>query len=117
MNLSVRVPCEEESMTDSKGRTPIFKASENNDLVRVQQMYTEGCKFNLPDINGITPVYMAAVYGHSEMVEFLLSIGAEVDVAGGFYEFTPSMLLHIRDTWKQSESCWLMEPTWTKRII
>ena len=74
-------------MTDSKGRISIFNASRNNDLIRVQQLYAKGCDLDPQDFRGITPCYLAAANGRAEMLEFLLSIGADAD--GGEYLYAP----------------------------
>jgi ankyrin repeat protein len=47
----------------------------------VERLIGEGADVNAPDVNGNTPLMMAAIYGHPESARYLINAGAKVDVA------------------------------------
>lgn len=65
-------------LRDKHGRTQIAQACTDDKLDRVKQMYEERPQdLNLPDNAGNTPLQIAALQGHVEIVEFLLQKHAD----------------------------------------
>jgi len=67
--------CKENSFCRSR----VFDLSTLGDLKSLKDEPYSFVLINLPDINGRTPLHVAAAAGHREVVEYLLSRGAEVD--------------------------------------
>lgn len=65
---------------DKNGRTYLARACNNNDLEAAKARYHERPEdLNMEDNAGNTPLQIAALEGFEEIVEFLLSKGAEVN--------------------------------------
>ncbi len=71
---------------------PLHLAARSGNLNEVKKLIEGGYKVNKTDIFGSTPLHMAAMYGHKEIVEYLLLKGAtinaptyEFDKAGYYY--------------------------------
>jgi ankyrin repeat protein len=60
--------------------TPLIQAVENNDLITAAQLLRQGVDVNEKDTQGYTPLMIAAGYGNPQMVELLLTAGADVHI-------------------------------------
>lgn len=82
-------------IADNAGRTPLFEAIENNasiDIIRLllkkrSKKSSEGgfgCKVNVLNYNGQTPLFSAVREGNMDLIKLLVEEGhAEVDMNGG----------------------------------
>ena len=61
----------------------IWIASSDGDVARVQQLVGEGVSVNAQDEHGYSPLHAAVSYGHVELAELLISMGALVDIEDG----------------------------------
>ncbi|WP_339043795.1 ankyrin repeat domain-containing protein [Cardinium endosymbiont of Tipula unca] len=61
--------------------TPLHHAIQCNSALMVKELLqVEGINVNIRDINGCTPIYLAAVIGHTEMVKILLEKAIGINV-------------------------------------
>ncbi|MDG4595590.1 MAG: ankyrin repeat domain-containing protein [Candidatus Contendobacter sp.] len=58
--------------------TTLMNAVKRNDLARVKELIQQGVDINAPDASGDVPLIMAAYEGHTEIVQALLEVGADV---------------------------------------
>ena len=66
---------------DSWGFTPFYWACRTGDIYLVQQLLKAGADVNTPRHDGkITALWVAASWGHAEIVQYLLEHGAVVDI-------------------------------------
>ncbi len=56
----------------------LLSAAEKGDLKTVRSLLQKGAKIDSPDSRGVTPLMMACLYGHKNIIEELLHQGAEV---------------------------------------
>lgn len=52
----------------------------NTDASCLHTLFHAGVDINLPNENGLTPLQMAAMFGHTRLVKWLLSKGADMKV-------------------------------------
>ena len=72
------------SLTDKRGFTPLHIAVARNDMTLVQSLLDHGAAINIrTQGDGRTPLMIAAVAGFEEMVELLLSLGADPSIVDG----------------------------------
>ena len=79
------------SAKDSGGCTPLYYATQNNDLDMMKLLVIKGA--DIADIKavtpkGLTPLHYMSTFDSPDIIELLLSKGAEVDEGDGNYEFT-----------------------------
>ena len=58
---------------------PIHDAAEAGDLAGVQAELDKGVDVNVKDMLGFTPLHLAAWHGHKEIVDLLITNGADVN--------------------------------------
>ncbi|CAB4396890.1 ankyrin [Rhizophagus irregularis] len=58
----------------------IWVAAANGDIQRVTELIRSGLSPNSKDSNGYTPLAAAASYNHFDLIEFLISEGADVNI-------------------------------------
>jgi ankyrin repeat protein len=66
----------------------IHKAAKKGSLEKVKAFLVNGEKVDVKDKHGLTPLYLAAVEGHKDVCEYLISQGADVN-AGSEFGFFP----------------------------
>jgi hypothetical protein len=64
----------------------LLVAARKGDLASVKTSVEKGAALETKTSYGQTPLYLAAMNGHQEVVEFLLSKGASVNVSDTFYK-------------------------------
>jgi len=64
----------------------LLEAARQGDLAAVKALLAKGGDLETKTAYGQTPLYLAAMQGHPEVVEFLLSKGANTDVHDTFYK-------------------------------
>lgn len=64
----------------------LLEASRSGDLAAVKQLIEKGAAIEAKTAYGQTPLYLAAMNGHEEVVRFLLEKGASADVKDTFYK-------------------------------
>ncbi len=72
----------------------LINASARGNLRQVRLLIFEGANVNaLPEVlPGYMPIHEAARNGHSEVVDYLIQAGADMDARGGLYGLTPLLL-------------------------
>ncbi|HUR34994.1 MAG TPA: ankyrin repeat domain-containing protein [Vicinamibacterales bacterium] len=70
--------CNLQSALRASSMTPLMKAVQKNDTVRVRELIASGADVDALDPNGDAPLVMAAYLGHSAIVTLLLDAGADV---------------------------------------
>jgi len=65
----------------------IHKAAKKGSLEKVKAFLANGEKVDVKDKHGLTPLYLAAVEGHKDVCEYLISQGADVNAGSesGFF--------------------------------
>src|SRR3954470_16998879 len=58
------------------GATALHWAVYGDDVAAARLLLNAGARVDVPNREGITPLYMAAVYGHPAMIEMFLKAGA-----------------------------------------
>jgi ankyrin repeat protein len=66
---------------DSKGQTPLHRASESGNLLQVVALLEQGTMINAEDNDWKTPLHLAAQSGEKDVVRYLLKMGANVNGA------------------------------------
>jgi len=66
----------------------IHEAAKNGSLEEVRAFLNNGENIDVKDKHGLTPLYLAAVKGHKDVCEYLISRGADVN-AGSEFGFFP----------------------------
>lgn len=69
----------EEGMPEMEGGMRLMYLANEGDLNGILEVLDEGVDFNFRDIDQRTPLHLASCQGSAEVVELLLSRGAEVD--------------------------------------
>jgi len=70
--------------------TDIFKASSDGNLAEVKALLKKKPDLvNAQDKDGITPLHYAVRYGHTNVAEFLISKGADVNANKNTWKVTP----------------------------
>src|SRR5438477_4898964 len=64
----------------------LLRAARTGDLASVKALVEKGAALETKTSYGQTPLYLAAMSGHSEVVEFLLGKGASTEVRDTFYK-------------------------------
>ena len=82
-NLMVRRP--------SDGATPLFLASEQNNMEVVRLLVGNGAQVNLGTLDGMSPLHAACREGHAAVARFLLDAKADFNKTGKS-GYTPMML-------------------------
>lgn len=67
----------------SKRSEAMRKAATNGDLVRVRELLAEKANIEVPDNEGRTPLYLAAMHAQSDVVRALIGAGADIDARTG----------------------------------
>src|SRR5688572_25305538 len=70
--LNAQVHC-----VDHKGRSALFLAAQFQRYQTVRALVRYGCDLECRDMNGITPLTVAAYAGDLRLCELLLSLGAD----------------------------------------
>ncbi|MBI2792426.1 MAG: ankyrin repeat domain-containing protein [Gammaproteobacteria bacterium] len=65
---------------------PLHVAVRIGDLGQVKKLISSGYKVNQTDLFGSTPLHIAAMYGHKEIAEYLISRGASIDASTYEYD-------------------------------
>ncbi len=69
------------------GRKPIHKAARKGDLEKVKRIIDrDPNQINAQDLLKMTPLYLASMKGHTEVVEFLLEHGADIELGNDLNE-------------------------------
>jgi uncharacterized protein len=63
----------------------LLAAARRGDLASVKTSVEKGATLEAKTSYGQTPLYLAAMNGHQDVVEFLLTKGASVNVSDTFY--------------------------------
>ncbi len=58
----------------------LLKAAKDGDLNRVKELVKQGVDISFKDIFGYTPLLVAAIWGHKEIVELLIANGANINL-------------------------------------
>ena len=66
------------NLKDSKGKTPLFLAIEQNNSEAASIMLREGADVNIADKEGRTPLHRAAGYNSLEIAHLLINHGADI---------------------------------------
>nr|WP_315487666.1 ankyrin repeat domain-containing protein [uncultured Undibacterium sp.] len=85
--------------------TRLHEAAEAGDLLAVKSLLSQGCAINAIDICGRTPLHFAAGNNQLGMVEYLVSVGA--DVNGQADAKDGKITLHWDTLWRLVLSRWL----------
>ncbi len=65
---------------DNTGRTALFKAVEQGDISKVEELAGKGADINLTSNRGNSPLHVASKLGHRNIVEYLLTLdGIKID--------------------------------------
>lgn len=64
----------------------LLSASRKGDLAAVKALCEQGAAIEAKTPYGQTPLYLAAMNGHNDVVQFLISKGAKTDVKDTFYK-------------------------------
>ena len=64
---------------DTRGRTPLFYAVQNNRIAAATFLLSNGASTEAADKQGLTPLHVAVLKGLPEMVELLLEHGANIN--------------------------------------
>jgi ankyrin repeat protein len=64
----------------------LLEAARRGELARVKELLAMGANIEAQTRHGITPLYYAAWSGHAEVVRYLASRGAKLDVSDTFYK-------------------------------
>ena len=75
----------------------IFNAADQGNIEAVKKHLADGVGVNKKDKGGYTPLHMAAFRGHKEVVELLITKGAEVNAKCYEFAATPLDLANIHD--------------------
>lgn len=62
------------------GKTPLFLASENNNLKIVKLLLRHGANINERSVNGMTPIFVACVNDHQKIAECLVEQLADINL-------------------------------------
>jgi hypothetical protein len=75
----------------------LAQASHDGDLNLVKQMIKEGADINYKDQNNSTPLILAAANYHTDIVEYLLKMGAKTDYDYGniYYAWNNKKMVRI----------------------
>jgi ankyrin repeat protein len=73
--------------------TAVYLAAEAGHEIIVSALISRNADVNIPNIHGVTPLYIASQSGNVRVVELLLEAGARRDSVGGL---TPLMVAAIR---------------------
>jgi len=90
------------------GEKPIYKAAYKGNLKKVKKIIeSDPAQINIQDFGGQTPLYLASVEGHTEIVEFLLDHNADIELGNdlnerplekaakfGHYDIVKALLVH-----------------------
>eukprot|EP00008_Paramoeba_atlantica_P015105 CAMPEP_0201492530 /NCGR_PEP_ID=MMETSP0151_2-20130828/33541_1 /ASSEMBLY_ACC=CAM_ASM_000257 /TAXON_ID=200890 /ORGANISM="Paramoeba atlantica, Strain 621/1 / CCAP 1560/9" /LENGTH=169 /DNA_ID=CAMNT_0047879393 /DNA_START=66 /DNA_END=575 /DNA_ORIENTATION=+ len=66
-------------ITDSWGRTPVYRAIFSNDQPTLLLFLNKGCRLDLQATDGNTPLHDAVNYHRKEILKILLEFGADPD--------------------------------------
>ncbi len=69
----------------------LLTACRKGDLASAQQLLAKGADMETKTPYGQTPLYLAAINGHEDVVRFLLDKGADAEVTDTFYKVPMSM--------------------------
>ena len=69
-----------ESTSDLQLITPLHVAAEKNSLDALRYLHSIGCDINAQEHNGYTPLHRAYYYEHNQVVQLLLSLGANPNI-------------------------------------
>lgn len=71
----------------SKELNVLIDAAKKGDLTVVKNLFLEGADINAKSKSGITPLHNAAMYGHTDVAEYLLNNGANINqyISSGRY--------------------------------
>jgi ankyrin repeat protein len=64
-------------------------ASSNDDIENVKKLIENGKDVNSYNINGNTPLHEACINGHTNVIKFLISIGAKINAKNHYSRDTP----------------------------
>ncbi|WP_250294742.1 ankyrin repeat domain-containing protein [Wolbachia endosymbiont of Oedothorax gibbosus] len=67
----------------------LFLAVKNNDIGRVSALIAGGANVNIADEYGYTPLHVAVMHGHIDVVNILMASKANVDAMDKTYKYTP----------------------------
>lgn len=101
--LTFSIGCD--SITEDR---PIHKAAKKGNLKRVKKIIDDDpTQVNIQNIHGWTPLYLASIKGHTEVVEFLLARNADIELGNhmnerplekaakfGHYDVVKTLLAH-----------------------
>jgi ankyrin repeat protein len=62
------------------GGTAIHAASDHNQIAIVEMLIEHGADVNVQNLDGATPLIRAAINGYTELVEKLVSLGANAEL-------------------------------------
>ena len=66
---------------------PIHKASSKGDIAKaIKIIEKDPTQVNVQDNLGMTPLYLASMKGHKEIVEFLIKSGADIELGNDLEE-------------------------------
>lgn len=85
------------SLTTKRNESAFYLATYNricnpfsSDAACLHTLYYAGADINAPNGNGFTPLQMAALFGHTSLVKWLISKGADVMVRPNPYDLARS---------------------------
>jgi hypothetical protein len=73
--------CQQQSLDED-----LLAAARKGELARVKELLAKGANIEAKTRYGITPLFYAAWSGHADVVRYLASQGAQVDVSDTFYK-------------------------------